>query len=604
MIIFRQSRKPEFRVIPNLFFFLFIIPLLLFLNCLKTSEHSKSNRIFENYLRYYTENNLEYRVLHRFDDHLVQIKPAYFKAYIRTLDFYENKIAALDTVKLSPQNQIDFILLKRHLGQLRFEFEKRQNWQHDPEWYCELAGNSFYWPTAVKSLTRERVEGIFLARLKQLPRFFSQAQTNLMSSSPGKIALAQQKTVALELFLTQKMAQMATENPAFADSLKLHQPAALEALKVWQDFLQSDLSAADDERLFGAVLTEWLTLNLGDDFNLRELQSICRNELIRLPAQMQATTCEVYCKYFPLRDYQRAAASVDGFRLQEAVEKIENDFLKPEAFLPFIREIAVESERFLQFKNLIKVLNSGAINFTLLPEFLSGKPFANTIVQGKQYFFLLRLKEGYWHWSQELDFTKYFHKNRLKLVALGQIIPGQILQKQYADSLATPIQQYFGDLPMQAGWTLFAPWLMRKSGFTGYDPAFILTQQMDYFQAALGTFLCLQFHLNELDEAGVRQALKNQGLLEGVVLDAFLAEMILHPEQVIARFFGFFQLRQLYEDARLHLQNHFDLIDFNQKILNSGFVPIQSVRRCLLRQNSSRFDIRASKRSINGENKN
>lgn len=583
MFISRRVFRPDFQPKPNLFFFLLIIPLFLLLNCLNFSENAKSNRIFQKYLRYYTENNFDYLAQHRFDQHLIRVKPANIKAYVRTIDFYENELASLDTAKLSSENKIDFVLLKRHLGQLRFNFLKRKIWQHDPLWYCELVGHSLYWPTVLQNVNREQAANVLLLRLKQLPRFFSQARENLITSSELRISLAQQKSEALKSFITRDIVPFIQEFPELSDSLDIYQPPALEALKLWQSFLKQELPAEGTERFLAGDLTKWLTLILGEGNSLQEIKKISEREFNQVLRRMQIVTEEVYQKYFPRRLYQRAAAREKGFVLATAIGHIRKDYLKPDAFLPFIQETMAESERFLQFKNIMKVPNTNAISLMPLPEFLPGEPFIKVVTRNEQLIFLMKLHEAAWRWSEELDFSKYFNRNRLKVVALSRLIPGQVLQLMYADSLASPVQHHFVDLPMRLGWQIFAPYLMRKSGFTGYDPAFILMQQMDYFHAALGTHLCLKYHFDQMTEEVLRQELKERGLLEGIILEIYLQEIMLHPERVIARFWGFYQLRELYEDVRSYQQNHFNLTHFNQKLLNSGFVPINSVRRYLMR---------------------
>jgi hypothetical protein len=579
MFLFRLLRKLKSRVIRNLF--LFFIPLVGLFNCFKLSEHEKSNHIFQNYLRYFTENNVDFLARNRFDEHLVQVNAANFKAYLRKLDFYDAEMTLLDTTKLSPENQIDYVLLKRHLGRLRFNYATRKTWQHDPVWYAQLLGNSLYWPTVVPKLARPEAEAILISRLKQLPRFLSQAQENLVSSDIRRMTLAQKQSAALEDFLNTGIEQPIAPTPAFADSLKIYRPAALAALQNWRDFLKKRLPA-DAVKMSGAEFTEWLKLTLGAEANPGELRDLGERELQQLPARMQTTVIELFRKQLPRKVFQNAAARKTGFSISEALDRVRSDYLKPGAILPFIEEIAAESERFLQFKGLLKLPNRGKIIYSVLPGFLTGDPFSQIFLAEKQPWFFIQRPAADGNLPGELEFCQYFNKNRLKILTLNQLVPGQALQLLYADSLATPIQRHFGDGVIQAAWPMFAPYLMRKSGFSGYDPAFILTQQMEYFQSALGTRLCLEYFLNALDESSMRQTLATQGFLEGNILETLLDEMILHPERVIARFWGFYQLRQLYEDVRVSQPSRFSIVEFNQKILNSGFVPINSIRRCLL----------------------
>lgn len=580
MWLFRQPRHLKSQTQLYLLYLLLIGAVAGSFTCTKPSEHSKSNRIFQNYLRYFTENNVDFLAQYHFDDHLVQVSAANFKAYQRTIEFYEEELALLDTIKLSRKNQVDFVLLKRHLRQLRFDYQTRKIWQHDPLWYLQLLGNSFYWPTVTPGRNQTEVAENLLSRLKQMPRFLRQAQSNLVAADARRISLAQNQGITLENFLNQTCGQLTESAPAITDSLNKYRPAALLALHEWREFLKNSL-LTDARQMTSAEFTEWLGLLLGEDFSLSKLQEICAQELDRAPERMRVTTREVYRKYFSRRKFQQAAQT-DAFQITEALNSIQNNYLKNDAILPFIQETVSESERFIRLKDLLKLANFNKIIYLPLPEFLASELFGNLVIHQAQPFFLLQLKSSDWKLPDEQDFLRYFNPNRLKVLALGQILPGQMLQMLYADSLATPVQRYFGDRVIQAGWPMFAPYLMRKAGFSGYDPAFILTQQLEELHAALGAHLCLEYHLNGMDENRVRQAFATQGFVDGVVLDARLNEIFLAPEKVLARFWGYVQLQQLYDEVMLHQQGNFNLVDFYQKILDSGFIPISMIRHYLL----------------------
>jgi len=62
-------------------------------------------------------------------------------------------------------------------------------------------------------------------------------------------------------------------------------------------------------------------------------------------------------------------------------------------------------------------------------------------------------------------------------------------------------------------------------------------------------------------------------------------QICLQPEKIIAKFWGFYQIHELYQLIRTQKLNLFSLKQFNDKILNSGQVPIFTIRRCMLRRN-------------------
>jgi uncharacterized protein (DUF885 family) len=149
--------------------------------------------------------------------------------------------------------------------------------------------------------------------------------------------------------------------------------------------------------------------------------------------------------------------------------------------------------------------------------------------------------------------------------------------------LNDPVQQYFGDLTLREGWALYAPYLMRSAGFTGYDPAFILMQELELFQSTLTAHLCIKTHLEGLTKQEVSAILIQQGFLDPFLIDYYWYQICLQPEVIIAKFWGFYQIRELYHTIRLQQRNRFNLKAFNETLLNFGLIPIQRIRSRLVR---------------------
>jgi len=69
-----------------------------------------------------------------------------------------------------------------------------------------------------------------------------------------------------------------------------------------------------------------------------------------------------------------------------------------------------------------------------------------------------------------------------------------------------------------------------------------------------------------------------------MLLEGRWRQICLQPELIIARFWGFYQLRELSQLIRSQKMNQFYFNQFNDKVLSSGLFPVNTIQNCLLRR--------------------
>ena len=78
---------------------------------------------------------------------------------------------------LNPQDAADFRLIDDQIALKLLEFQKIQNYKHNPTVYVELLGNALFLPLTQNYDTKEVRLGHVISRIGQIPRFLDQAKS-------------------------------------------------------------------------------------------------------------------------------------------------------------------------------------------------------------------------------------------------------------------------------------------------------------------------------------------------------------------------------------------------------------------------------------------
>lgn len=573
---------------------LFLITILIYilvssLSCLRNSEQIRFQRQVHTYLKFFRENDFQYQSQHSVAPQLIDVSALHFQEYSKQLDAYFTKLSHQDTTRFDPTSQVEYTLLMRHLARQRLQYQEVQQWQHDVVYYGRLLGNLFYWPLQNEALTPTQKLDLLLKRLDELPRFIQQVRDNLVTVTITQIetALIQNKGI-IEIINTD-LTRLAQATSVFDDSLKRRLQFGVLQLEEWNTYLNKELlpHVSVNDRLGELVFEKMLQSHFGSETSRDEILNRLTAFGAEQKAQIVAAAKETNARYFPKRKFDPSDPYEVELLVTEAINFVNGQLVEISQVPAEIKNIQAEGERFIQLKSVLTLKKKSAIEILPLPAPERGFELMTTTIMGPQspkFYCFFNPGRSDWKWPLSTDFLRYFNRGMLKVQALSLLVPGQYLQMVYADSIATPMQFYFGDLAYQEGWKLYAPYLMRKAGFTGYDPMFILMQDLNLFQTALSAQLGIRFHTQNMSKTEVLAELKRQGYVAEAIQEFYWRQIYFQPEVAIARCLGFFQLRELYQQVRRSEMNSFSGYEFYNKLLNSGVVPIQFIRQSFLRR--------------------
>src|SRR6202044_930193 len=143
---------------------------------------------------------------------------------------------------LDPQDAADWQLIDDQIGLNLLEFDKIQNYRHNPTVPVELIGNALFLPLTQNYAPHDVRVGHVLARVSQIPRLLAQVQPYLSDSDPVWISTAIEENAGnIDLIEHTLAAEIPAGSPRRAEYDAVA-PPALKALHDFSAWLQNSLA--------------------------------------------------------------------------------------------------------------------------------------------------------------------------------------------------------------------------------------------------------------------------------------------------------------------------------------------------------------------------
>src|ERR1700685_199452 len=149
----------------------------------------------------------------------------------------ESPVSALDA-----QDAADWQLIDDQIGLNLLEFDKIQNYRHNPTVPVELIGNALFLPLTQDYAPLDVRVGHVLSRVSAIPRLLTQVKRYLGDSDPIFITTAiQENDGNIDLIENMIASEIPAGSPLKAECDKVA-PPAIAALKDFSKWLQDDLA--------------------------------------------------------------------------------------------------------------------------------------------------------------------------------------------------------------------------------------------------------------------------------------------------------------------------------------------------------------------------
>ncbi len=512
-------------------------------------------------------------------------------------DFRERFRTETPLASLGVEDAADWQLIEDQIALSLLEFDRIQNYKHNPTVYVELLGGAYFQPFTDDYAPQEIRLGDILSRIAATPRFLDQARSQLVDADPIFIKVAIEENEG-NIDLIQN-----TIAPAIPAGSKLKArfdqvaPPAVEALKNFSHWLQDDLSKKKTDRtwrLGKELYAEKFRLVMETPITPEQILAEAEAELKKKRAEMLQIALPLHKQYYPDHDDHANLSQQERENkvISEVLHKISEDRPKRDDLMQTVKDDIAGIRQFIIDKKIVTLKTRDNLKVIPTPPFMRGiysvagfhgAPPLDPNAEAQYWVTPIDPKM-----SDEKAESKLREYNNwvLQWLTIHEALPGHYVQAEHANDIQPVtrrlVRSLYSNGAYVEGWAEYGAQVMMEEGFANRDPRYRLSYLKVWLRALGNTILDVRMQTMNMTDEQAMNFMMNDAFQTKAEAEGKLQRAKLSSTQLPTYFVGtseWWRLRHEYQAAK---GKDFTLEDFHDRALDQGALPVPWLGKILL----------------------
>lgn len=517
--------------------------------------------------------------IHQYDAKLEDYSAAARQKEINELKDFVAKFESLDAAKLPADVAADreWIISSIHSNLL--ELESVQMWRKDPDRYSGALTNSIF--VIMKrnyAPAEDRLRSV-IARERKFPAALDESKKNLTEVPRIYAEIALEQLPDETDFFRRDVpdAFSSVHAPKLLAEFKAANQAAIAAFESYQKYLKdSVLSHANGEFRLGAEnYRKKLLYDEMVDIPLDRLLQIGYDDLHRNQEALKKVAAQIDPKHSP----------------EEVVAELQDQHPAPDQLLKSFHDTFTGLTQFIHDKHIITIPEGNAPALEPTPPFMRATTEASMDTpgpfetRGRQAFFNVTTPDPKWDAKQTEDWMKTFNYSEIPGTAIHEVYPGHFVQFLWIDQVPSKVRKLIYSGTNAEGWAHYCEQMMLDEGYGDGDPKLRIGQIDDALLRNARYIVGIQMHTGNMSLDEARQFFVKEGFQTPAIADVETKRGTSDPTYLMYTL-GKLQILKLREDYRKMRVSDFSLLEFHDRLMKQGGVPIKIVRKNMLGDDS------------------
>jgi len=504
---------------------------------------------------------------------------------------------------LNPQDAADFRLIDDQIALNLLEFQKIQNYKHNPTVYVELLGNALFLPLSQNYDTKEVRLGDVISRIGQIPRFLDQAKSELTDADPIFISTAADENEGNLNLLDTVTAEIPPGSPLKAQFDKVA-PAARQSLNDFTAWMKSDLAKRPTHGRTWRLGAEWYAPKfryvMETSVTPEQLLADAETQLKSIRTEMLQVALPLYKQMYPGED--NYASGIDPSKpiseerenriISAVLDKIGDDHPKPDQLMQVINNDVVSIRQFIIDHKIVTLTKRDNLKVIPTPEFMRGiysvagfhgaPPLEPT---AEAQFWVTPINPSTPAQQVESRLREY-NNYTLQWLTMHEALPGHYVQAEHADDVQPPtrrvLRNLFANGPYVEGWAEYGSDVMTQAGYLDFNPKFKLVRLKIQLRVAANAILDIRMHTMNMTDQQALDLMTKECFQTQAEAAGKLTRIKLSSTQLPTYFVGtrqWWELRKKYQAAK---GDKFTLEEFHDRALDQGPLPLEYLEKIIL----------------------
>ena len=531
---------------------------------------------------------------HRYDDRLDDLSK---EARAANLERDRKALADLpkrvDAAKLSPDDRLDYEILRHHLERAVWLAETFDEFVDDPRVYNTYLADSVYLLLTQSSLPKEVNLKNALARMARIPRVVEVARATIGDPPKVKAETALRQAQGAIHFYQEELFRLVDAPPGQGE-LGEKAAAIVRALRDHVAFLETKVlpRATGDWRIGREKFARKLELELDAGLSADEVLREAESEAERVEREMAVIARALWSSLFP--DVAVPPDDEAGRRdlIRKVLGRIAEDHGTPETLVADVRATVDEIKRFITERGILRLPEPDHCRIVEMPEFKRG--FSVAYLENAPPLdpagyseYAVSPPPAHWTAAQVDSYLREYNKAMLRILTIHEAYPGHYVQLEYSNRCPSLIRRVLSSGTFAEGWAVYTEQMMLDQGYGGGDLKLRLQQLKFYLRAVVNAILDHKMHCGGMTDAEamellIGRAFQTEGEALGKVVRAKLSSC-----QLSTYFVGRTAFYRLRRSVQRELGDRFDLGRYHEAVLAHGTLPVKYlpdlVRKALAR---------------------
>lgn len=529
---------------------------------------------------------------HRFDGQLDDLSAAGRSKALTASKALLTELDAIDTSKLSRDNQVDAAILRTQLQSNIWDAEVMQSWAWDPQVYGGLAGSAIYGLMSREFAPLPERIASATERMEKIPALLAQARANL---DPARVPKIHAETVAkqnpgilsiVETFITPHLAELSKEQAA-------RTTAAIEGLKkavaeqqVWLDKTLVP-NAKGDFRIGAEKYDQKLKFALSSSLSRADIKQRAESEMQRVRGVMYGIA-QTVLKDKPGAPELPAKPSPEQQQkaIEAALELAYADHPARDKVVDDAKASLKTATDFVRAKDLVSLADS-PVDVILMPEFQRGVAVAYCDSPGpldkhlKTFYAISPIPDN-WTQAQSDSFLREYNGKMIHLLSIHEGIPGHYLEGWHSAKHPSVLRGVLRSGLFAEGWAVYTERMMQEQGYLENDPLFHLVQLKFYLRTIANALLDQGVHVDNWTREQGMHLMTHDAFQQESEAAGKWTRAQLSSAQLPTYFVGAQEQFDMRDAVKKKLGAKFNLKTYHDQVLSYGAPPTRYVRELML----------------------
>jgi uncharacterized protein (DUF885 family) len=504
----------------------------------------------------------------------------------------ETPVSALD-----PQDAADRQLIDDQIGLNLLEFDKIQNYRHNPTVPVELIGNALFLPLTQNYAPHDVRVGHVLSRVKAIPLLLTQVKQYLSDSDPIFISTAiEENDGNIDLVENTIAAEIPAGSPLKAEYHKVA-PPAIAALKDFSQWLQNGLAKRPSRltwRLGKELYDQKFRLVMETDVTPAQVLADAEEGLRSVRAEMLELALPMHAKMYPdhtdhsdLSIHER-----QNLVITEVLRKISDEHPRPEQLQQTIEADLESIKQFIREKKIVSLGTRDNLKVIPTPLFERGI----YSVAGFHSAPPLEPQAEAEYWVTPIDpkmpadkvesKLREYNNYTLEWLSIHEALPGHYVQFEHLNNIQPErrrlLRSLFANGAYVEGWAEYIAQVMMDEGFLNNDPRFRMVMRKIRLRLLANAILDVKMQTMGMTDEQAMDLMTKDAFQTQAEAEGKLARAKLSSAQLPTYYVGLREWLAFRKKYQAEAGKSFDMLKFHDLVLDQGPLPVPVVEKLVM----------------------